>query len=89
MLCEVKKLDKPGAGEDVGKAVNVGNIAFDTLSNCIVLNLISEEAKSVVRFLEALDKTLEGETRDTVNEDILGKTELLTCEVARDDIQDE
>lgn len=88
MLCEVKELDKPGAGEDVGKAVNVGNIAFDTL-NCIVLNLISEEAKSVVRFLKALDKTLEGETRDTANEDILGKTELLTCEVDRGDIQDE
>lgn len=88
MLCEVKELDKPGAWEDVGKAVNVGNMAFDTL-NCIVLNLISEEAKCVVRFLKALDKTLEGETRDTANEDILGKTELLTCEVARDDIQDE
>lgn len=82
MLCEVKELDKPGAEEGVGKAVNVGNMAFDTF-NCIVLNLISEEAKSVVRFLKALDKTLEGETRDTAkfNEDILGKTEMFTCEV--------
>lgn len=80
MLCEVKELDKPGAEEGVGKAVNVGNMAFDTF-NCIVLNLISEEAKSVVRFLKALDKTLDGETRDTANEDILGKTEMFTCEV--------
>lgn len=86
MLREGKALGKPGGGEDVGGAVKVDNMGVDTF-NCIVL--ILSEAKSVVRFLKALDKTLEEETRDAANEDILDKTEMLTREVDRDGIQDE